>query len=65
MGVTTQWEFNFSGGYIDQAHVKVLVTDTLGNETAPSAGTVSVRFDNQTRSAVDVAEGTLVQVLKI
>lgn len=35
-GVTTQWEFNFSGGYIDQAHVKVLVTDTLGNETVPS-----------------------------
>lgn len=35
-GVTTQWEFNFSGGYIDQSHVKVLVTDTLGNETLPS-----------------------------
>ena len=35
-GTTTQWEFNFSGGYIDQSHVKVLVTDTLGNETVPA-----------------------------
>lgn len=35
-GTTTQWEFNFSGGYIDQSHVKVLVIDPLGVETTPT-----------------------------
>jgi len=35
-GVTTQWEFNFAGGYIDQDHVKVVVTDPEGVETVPA-----------------------------
>lgn len=34
-GVTTQWEINFSGGYIDQAHVKAFSTDPLTDVDTP------------------------------
>jgi hypothetical protein len=33
-GTTTSWNFNFAGGYIDKAHVKVAVTPVGGVETA-------------------------------
>lgn len=32
-GVTEQWEFNFSGGYISREHVKALVQDEFGAPT--------------------------------
>lgn len=33
-GTTTSWNFNFAGGYIDKAHVNVVVTPVGGVETA-------------------------------
>lgn len=32
-GVTTAWNFTFASGYIDQAHVKAFVLDSLGDRT--------------------------------